>query len=78
MAISGTTPLPPATSRTGAVEDGSQTNQPPIGPRSSSLSPGWRSSVRYGETSPSLIRCTVSSRRVPSRAEAVEYERSAE
>ena len=78
MAISGTTPLPPATSRTGAGEDGSQTNQPPIGPRSSSLSPGCRFSVRYGETSPSAMRCTVSSRRVPSAAEAIEYERSTE
>ena len=36
MDISGTTPLPPATSSTGPVLAGSQTNQPPIGPRSSS------------------------------------------
>src|SRR5258708_7147272 len=49
----------------GAVAAGSQTNQPPIGPRSSTWSPGSSASVRYGETSPSSRRCTVSSRRSP-------------
>ncbi len=72
MDISGTTPLPPATSRRGAVDPGGQTNQPPIGPRSSSGSPGSSASVRYGETSPSAIRCTVSSSLLPSGAEAIE------
>ena len=39
IAISGTTPEPPATSSTGAVCVARQTNQPPTGPRSSSWSP---------------------------------------
>ena len=34
--ISGTIPLPPASSSTGSGRAGSQTNQPPMGPRSSS------------------------------------------
>ena len=38
MARNGTTPLPPPTSSAGVVP--SHTNQPPIGPRTSSWSPG--------------------------------------
>ena len=44
IAISGTTPEPPPTSRAGA--SASQVNQPPIGPRTSSSSPTTRSSWR--------------------------------
>src|ERR1039457_4966075 len=65
-------PPPPATSRTGPVSSALQTNQPPIGPRNSSGSPGARTSVRYGETSPSARRCTVSSSPVPPGGEAIE------
>jgi hypothetical protein len=39
MAISGTTPEPPATSSTGPPSAGSHTKCPPIGPRTSSSSP---------------------------------------
>ena len=48
-----------------AVCPGSHTNQPPMGPRSSSWSPASTRSVRYGDTSPSSIRSTVSSSRSP-------------
>jgi hypothetical protein len=72
MDISGTMPLPPAMSCSGAGEAGSQVNQPPIGPRSSTWSPGAMTSVRYGETSPSARRCTVSSRRPAPGADAIE------
>jgi hypothetical protein len=71
IAISGTTPEPPAMSVTG-TRPGRQTNQPPTGPRSSHGSPTFRMSVRYGETSPPSTRCTVSSTRLPSAAEAIE------
>src|SRR4028119_241276 len=46
MAMSGATPDPPATSRSGPPSLASQTNQPPIGPLSSSMSPATSSSVR--------------------------------
>jgi len=76
--ISGTTPDPPATSSTRSTCSGRQTNQPPIGPRSSSWSPRRSSSTRYGDTSPSDTSCTVNVTRDPSGAEAREYERRAE
>ena len=63
IAISGTIPLPPPSSMTGAVTSSVQTNQPPIGPRTSNTSPGCTTSARYGETSPSDSRSTVSSTR---------------
>jgi hypothetical protein len=72
IAMSGTTPEPPPTRSTGPSCDGSQTKYPPMGPRSSIVSPGRSSSVRYGETSPSSSRSTVSSIRVPSAADAIE------
>ena len=72
IAISGTTPLPPPNSSTGSVSPGRQTNQPPIGPRSSNRFPGRSSSVRYGDTSPSASRSTVNSTRLPSGADAIE------
>jgi hypothetical protein len=76
MAISGTTPVPPPTSRAGSVPR--QTNQPPIGPRTSSSSPGRTSSWRKVETSPFSSRSTVSSiSAVPSGGLATEYDREA-
>jgi hypothetical protein len=59
MDISGTMPEPPATSSSGRGSDDGQVNQPPIGPRSSTWSPGSATAVRYGETSPSSSRWTV-------------------
>ena len=74
IAISGTTPEPPPTSRAGASP--SHTNQPPIGPRTSSSSPGSTTSWRKADTSPSSSRSTVSSNSVASSgADATEYER---
>jgi hypothetical protein len=70
--MSGTIPAPPATSSTGAVLSGRQTNQPPIGPRISTWSPGSMTRVRYGETSPSGTSSTVSSTRSPSAGAAME------
>jgi len=46
IAMSGTTPEPPATSWTGSGRSGRQTNQPPTGPRISSGSPTARIRVR--------------------------------
>ena len=77
IAISGTTPEPPPTSSTGSVCSGRHTNQPPIGPRTSTWSPGRTSSTRYGDTSPSSSRSTVISTRVPSGTDAIEYDRVA-
>ncbi len=56
---------------------GFQTNQPPSGPRISSMSPARSSSTRYGDTSPLGSRSTASSTRVPGPADAIEYERLA-
>jgi hypothetical protein len=72
IARSGTTPDPPPTSSTGAVSVPSQTNQPPIGPRNSSWSPKSATVVRYGDTSPSSIRSTVSSSRSDPGGDAIE------
>ena len=69
MAISGTIPDPPPTSRTGDLFSGRQTNQPPTGPRTSTRSPGSITSVRYGDTSPSGTRSTVSSNPVAEASE---------
>jgi len=44
--ISGTSPEPPATSRSGPPSRASQVNQPPMGPRSSSSSPSRTTSAR--------------------------------
>ena len=80
--MSGTTPEPPATPSAGAVP--SHTNQPPIGPRTSSSSPGSTTSHRYSETSPSGSRSTVSSispaggpAKPSAGADATEYDRDA-
>ena len=72
IAISGTTPEPPPTSSTGVVSSPSHTNQPPIGPRSSSWSPTSATVVRYGDTSPSSMRTTVSSTRSAPGGDAIE------
>ena len=63
IAIRGTMPEPPAMSWIGSICSGRHTNQPPIGPRSSSRSPTMSSCVRYGETSPFGRRSTVISNR---------------
>ena len=55
----------------------SQTNQPPIGPRTSSSSPSSTTSCRNVETSPSSRRSTVSSTSGSPGADATEYERDA-
>ena len=78
IAISGTSPEPPATSCTGSDCSGRQTNQPPSGPRISSTSPTATTWVRYGDTSPSSSPSTVTSTVVPSLADAIEYDRVAE
>ena len=76
IAIRGTTPEPPPRRIAGAAP--SHTNQPPIGPRTSSSSPGSTTSWRYVDTSPSSKRSTVSSISfVPSGADATEYDREA-
>ncbi len=76
MAITGTTPDPPATSSSGASPR--QTKYPPTGPRSSTSSPTRSSSCRYGETSPSGSRSTVSSTTpASSGGEPTEYDRLA-
>jgi hypothetical protein len=72
IAMSGTTPDPPATSRSGPPIAASQTKYPPIGPFNSSGSPTATTWVRYGETSPSSRRSTVISTRGSSGAEAME------
>jgi hypothetical protein len=46
IAISGTIPEPPATSRTGPGSAGRQTNHPPTGPRISSGLPAEKTPVR--------------------------------
>ncbi len=46
IAIRGATPEPPAISWTGPSSPGCHTNQPPIGPRTSTRSPTDRSSTR--------------------------------
>src|SRR5918994_907191 len=56
----------PATSSPGWVSVGCQTNHPPTGPRISTGSPVEMTSVRYGDASPFVTRCTVSSTRSPS------------
>ena len=69
-------PEPPPTSSAG--ESAFQTNQPPIGPRTSSSSPTVTSSCRNVETSPPSSRSTVSSISAdPSGADAIEYDREA-
>ena len=74
--MSGTTPEPPPTSSAGVVP--SHTNQPPIGPRTSSSSPTSATSWRNVDTSPSSSRSTVSSiSPEPSGADATEYDREA-
>ncbi len=74
--MSGTTPDPPPSSSAGVSP--SQTNQPPIGPRTSSSSPTTTSSCRNVEISPSSRRSTVSSiSPVSSGGDATEYERDA-
>ena len=77
IAISGTSPEPPATSSSGPPSSTAHVKCPPIGPRTSNSSPGGRSSTSYGETSPSSMSSTVSSSASTSGAEAIEYERSA-
>src|SRR3954453_9296880 len=72
MAISGTRPLPPATSSSGPPSSADQLKGPPIGPRSSKTSPPRSSSTRYGETSPSSTSSTVSWTAPSSGAEAIE------
>ena len=74
--MSGTIPDPPPTSSAGV--SASQTNQPPIGPRTSSTSPTSTTSWRKPDTSPSG-RCSTVSSISPwsSGAEATEYEREA-
>ena len=57
MAINGTMPEPPATNRAGVSPR--HTKKPPIGPRTSSSSPGTTTSCRYDDTSPSSRRSTV-------------------
>jgi hypothetical protein len=59
IAMSGTIPDPPATSSSGSAAAASHTKKPPIGPRTSNLSPGTCTSCRNGETSPSVTRSTV-------------------
>ena len=75
IAISGTSPEPPATSSSGPPSAVRQVKCPPTGPRSSNSSPACATPARYGETSPSSIRSTVSSSRGSSGPEAIEYER---
>ena len=60
IAIRGTTPEPPPIEER-RRRSPSHTNQPPIGPRTSSVSPTSSSSCRNVETSPSGSRSTVSS-----------------
>ena len=55
-----------------------QTKKPPIGPRTSSSSPGTTTSCTNSDTSPSASFSTVSSiSPVSSGAEATEYDRDA-
>ena len=77
IAMSGTIPEPPPTSNAGVSP--SHTNQPPIGPRTSSSSPTSTTSCRNVETSPSASRSTVSSNSfdASSGGDATEYERDA-
>jgi hypothetical protein len=76
MAMSGTTPEPPPTRR--ARVSPRHTNHPPIGPRTSSSSPGTTTSCRNVDTSPPTSRSTVTSiSPEPSGADATEYERDA-
>ena len=76
MDISGTTPLPPATSSTGPGGAGSQTNQPPIGPRSSSGYPGIEHVGQVGRDLAVLEPLHGQLEPVAGRAaEAIEYER---
>ena len=72
----GTTPEPPPTSSAG--ESPSHTKNFPIGPRTSSSSPGSTTSWRKVDTSPSSSRSTVISNSSDgSGAEAIEYDREA-
>jgi hypothetical protein len=84
--MTGTSPEPPASSSTGipASRAASQTNHPPMGPRTSIPAPIGKASTRYGDTSPPTTRWTVISTRPPSDDVAplvgplaMEYERSA-
>ncbi len=70
IATNGTAPLPPPTPAAGVVP--SQTNQPPIGPRTASSSPGSTTSARYPETSPSSSRSIHSSISGSAGADAIE------
>ena len=55
----------------------SQTNQPPIGPRTSRASPACTTSARKVDTSPSSSRSTQSSTSGSDGADATEYDRAA-
>ena len=70
--ITGTSPEPPATRYSGPPSVTLHANQPPIGPRSSNMSPGCATSTSHGESSPSPTRCTVIASRWSSGAEAIE------
>ena len=70
--ISGTSPEPPPISSSGPPSSTRQEKCAPIGPRSSISSPSCSTPARYGETSPSSIRSTVSASRPSSGPEAIE------
>ena len=72
MAISGTTPEPPAIRKSGPPRAAVQTKWPPIGPRSSNRSPARTSPTRYGETSPVLDALDGQGQRGASGADAIE------
>jgi hypothetical protein len=67
--ISGASPEPPPMSCSGPPWSAVHTNQPPTGPRTSTSSPGCASSTRYGETSPSSSRSTVTATPSPGAEE---------
>ena len=73
IATNGTAPLPPATPTAG--DDPSQTNQPPIGPRTCRSSPGSTTSARKPDTSPPSSRSIQSSTNRSDGGDAIEYER---
>ena len=75
IAISGTMPEPPATSSTGSVL--ASVPDEPAAERPAQLDrvADRSTCARYGDTSPSGNRSTVSSTSAPSGAEAIEYDR---
>jgi len=73
MAMSGTSPEPPAMSSSGSgPESADHVKCPPTGPRTSNTSPGSTTSTKYGDTSPSSTSSIVSSTRSSSGADAIE------